>query len=111
MTSIFDEETIRRHFALKCIDAITVPCAYFTQMQDSLENPEERRRLAHSLARVVRAWSESSIRVGLSSEDPGLIDEIYNQLADTFFEKPEGLPYQYCLIELIKAENDEGWGY
>jgi hypothetical protein len=108
MKSVLDEETVRRHFALKGIDAITVPCAYFTQMQDTLENPEERRRLAHSLARVVRAWSESSIRVGLSFEDPGLIDEIYNRLADMFFEKPEGLPYQYCLIELVRADNPAG---
>jgi hypothetical protein len=31
-----------------------------------------------------------------------LIDVIYQRLADAFFENPKGLPYQYCLIGLVK---------
>ena len=59
------------------LDAMTVPCAYLSRMHDRLESPRERRRLAETLARVVRAWSESSVRAGLGTGDPGLIDEIY----------------------------------
>jgi hypothetical protein len=51
---------------------------------------------------VVRAWSESSIRIGLRSDNKDLIDDIYRRLRDKFHEKPEGLPYQYCLLELVK---------
>jgi hypothetical protein len=102
MRNVIAEESIRRHFSLRSLDAMTVPCAYFGRTRDSLENTQERHRLAHSLARVVRAWSESSVRVGLSSKNADLIDEVYARLADRFFGTPRGLPYQYCLTELVK---------
>jgi SAM-dependent methyltransferase len=102
MMDLMKEDGIRRHFSLPFFEAISVPCAYFARMQGTLGDTEERRQLACLLARVVRAWSESSLWVGLSSENKGLIDEIYNRLADAFFETPNGLPYQYCLIELVK---------
>ncbi|HIH02432.1 MAG TPA: class I SAM-dependent methyltransferase [Methanoregulaceae archaeon] len=103
MRDLIDEDAVRRHFSLKFFDAMTVPCAYFSRMYDTLEDARERRQLADLLARVVRAWSESSIRVGLSPEHAGLVDEIYSRLAERFFEIPRGLPYQYCLIELVRA--------
>jgi len=51
---------------------------------------------------VVRAWSESSMRIGLYADNKDLIEDIYRRLRDKFYEKPEGLPYQYCLLELVK---------
>jgi len=106
MKHLVEEDSIGQHSSLRYFDAMSVPCAYFTAMHDTLENTQ-RRQLAHSLARVARAWSESSIRVGLSVENPGMIDEIYGLLTDRFFEAPKGLPYQYCLIELVTASSPE----
>jgi len=108
MRGLLKEEAVSQHFSLQFFDAMTVPCAYFSRMHDSLENAGERRQMADTLARVVRAWSESSVQVGLSSEHAGLIDELYSRLADRFFEEPRGLPYQYCLIELLKANDLTG---
>lgn len=105
MKTLIAEESISRHFSLQFFETMIVPCAYFTRMQDTLDTPRERDHLANSLAHVVRAWSESSLRVGLSSKNTGLIDEIYRRLAEKFFETPKGLPYQYCLIELVKVHN------
>ncbi len=102
MRTLFEEDAIRQHFSLKRMDTMTIPCAYFSRMGDTIDNPRQRRQLAHFLARVVRAWSESSLRVGLSHEHASLKDEIYNRLEDRFYEEPKGLPYQYCLMELEK---------
>jgi hypothetical protein len=104
MRDLVEEDAVRRHFSLKIFDAMTVPCAYFSRMYESLEDARDRRQLADSLAQVVRAWSESSVRAGLSPEHGDLLDEIYSRLAGRFFERPRGLPYQYCLIELVKAD-------
>ena len=108
MRDLIEEDSVRQHFALASFDAQSVPCAYFSRMQGALENPRERERLARSLSGVVRAWSESSIRVGLSPEHVGLADEIYDRLSGAFFETPAGLPYQYCLIELIRTDKAPG---
>lgn len=104
MRNIIEEDDIARHLSLKSIETVTVPCAYFSQMCDTLQDPGQRRDLARLLARVVRAWSESSLRVGLSPGHSDLIDEIYLRLEDRFFEAPAGLPYQYCLMELVKTD-------
>ena len=101
--SILPDEADLRCFALNACDPLTVPCAYFSRAQDMLDDPEERRKLAATLAHVVRAWSESSMKIGLRAENKELIDEIYRRLEDRFYEKPEGLPYQYCLLELVKG--------
>ncbi len=108
MRDLIEEDAVSQHFSLQFFDAMTVPCAYFSRMHDTLEDSRERRRLADTLARVVRAWSESSVQVGLSSEHADLVDEIYSRLADRFFEAPRGLPYQSCLIELIRVNNPAG---
>lgn len=100
--SLLPDEVDFRRFALNACDPLTVPCAYFSKAQDMLDDPEERRKLAATLAHVVRAWSESSMKIGLRAENMELIDEIYRRLEEKFYEKPEGLPYQYCLIELVK---------
>jgi hypothetical protein len=105
MKSLIEEDAIRQHFSLKYRDTMTIPCAYFSRACGSLHDACQRRQLAHSLTRVVRAWSESSLRVGLSHEHASLVDEIYTRLEDLFFEKPRGLPYQYCLIGLVKECN------
>jgi hypothetical protein len=105
MRNLIEEDAIRQHFSLKRMDITTIPCAYFTRMGDAIEDPRQRRRLAHLLARVVRAWSESSLRVGLSPGHHGLVDEIYNRLEDRFYEEPKGLPYQYCLMEFLKTDD------
>lgn len=104
MKSILDEDNIRHHYSLTLFDVMTVPCAYFARMHDNLDNIQERHQLAYSLAHVVRAWSESSLRVGLSVHNQNLIEEIYDRLMVKFFEAPKGLPYQYCLIELVKLK-------
>lgn len=96
------DEADLKCFSINACDPLTVPCAYFSKAQDMLDDPEERRKLAATLAHVVRAWSESSMKIGLRAENKELIDEIYRRLEDRFYEKPEGLPYQYCLIELVK---------
>lgn len=97
------DEADLRCFSINACDPLTVPCAYFGKVKDWLDNSEERSRLASTLARVVRAWSESSTRIGLDRDNKELIDEIYRRLEDRFYEKPEGLPYQYCLLELVKG--------
>jgi len=103
MRNLVEEDAIRQHFSLEYMDAMTIPCAYFSRMCGSLQDTRQRRQLAHSLARVVRAWSESSLRVGLSPDNSCLVDEIYRRLEDRFFEAPEGLPYQYCMMGLRKT--------
>jgi SAM dependent carboxyl methyltransferase len=89
-------------FAVKACEPLTVPCAYFTKAQDKLDDPQERSKLAATLAQVVRAWSESSMQIGLYADNKDLIEDIYRRLRDKFYEKPESLPYQYCLLELVK---------
>jgi SAM-dependent methyltransferase len=102
MSGLLDEDDLRDCFAVNAIDPLTIPCAYFSKAQDKLDDPQERSALAATLAHVVRAWSESSMRIGLHADNKVLIDEIYRRLQDKFYEKPEGLPYQYCLLELVK---------
>ena len=102
MKNLVEEDAVRQSFSLKYMDTMTIPCAYFSRICGSLEDAGQRRQLACSLARVVRAWSESSLRVGLSPDNSGLVDEIYARLEDRFFEVPKGLPYQYCLMGLAK---------
>ena len=105
MRELVEEDAVRQRFALASLETTTVPCAYVPEMPDSLDDGE-RRRLAGTLARVVRAWSESSIRVGLSAGHADRVDEIYSRLADWFFETPRGMPYQYCLVELVRTPCD-----
>jgi len=102
MRDVLDEDAVRRDFSLLFFDAVTVPCAYYSRMHETLEDAGERRQLAETLAGVVRAGSESSIRAGMSGRDDDIVDEIYRRLADRFFETPRGLPYQYCLVELVR---------
>jgi hypothetical protein len=96
MHAVLGGDAVAAHFSTESFEATTVPCAYFAETSDG----DERRRLARALARVVRAWSESSIRVGLSADRADLVDECYRRLEDAFFDAPQGLPYQYCLVEL-----------
>jgi hypothetical protein len=102
MSRLLDEDDLRRCFAINACDPMTIPCAYFTKAQDKLDDPQERSMLAATLAHVVRAWSESSMRIGLHADNKDLIEDIYRRLRAKFYEKPEGLPYQYCLLELVK---------
>jgi SAM-dependent methyltransferase len=102
MSILLDEEELVGCFAISAIDSLTVPCAYFSKVQEKLEDLQERTKLASTLAHVVRAWSESSMQIGLLPDNKELIEDIYRRLQDKFYEKPEGLPYQYCLLELIK---------
>jgi SAM-dependent methyltransferase len=102
MRSLFDENGIRDVYSLKSSDEMTVPCAYFSKVQDRMDDPQERAQLSVTLANVVRAWSESSIRVGLSPDHKNLVEEIYRRLQDKFIANPGGLPYQYCLLEAVK---------
>ncbi len=102
MSGLLDEDDLRRCFAVKAVDPMTIPCAYFSKAKDKLDDPQERSMLAATLAHVVRAWSESSMRIGLHADKKELIEDIYRRLQDKFYEKPEGLPYQYCLLELVK---------
>ncbi len=101
MTSLLEEDDFKC-FVVNACDSLTVPCAYFTKAHDKLDDQQERSKLAATLAHVVRAWSESSIQIGLQADNKNLIEDIYQRLRDKFYEKPEGLPYQYCLLELIK---------
>ena len=101
MAGLFEKSGLRC-FSVNACNPLTVPCAYFSKAEDRLDDMEERARLAATLARVVRAWSESSMRVGLCQENIDLIDEIYRRLENRFYRRPEGLPYQYCILELIK---------
>jgi hypothetical protein len=103
MLRLLDENDLRC-FAVNACDPLTVPCAYFTKAQDKMDDPQERSKLAATLAQVVRAWSESSMRIGLYADNKDLIEDIYRRLRDKFYEKPEGLPYQYCLLELVKKD-------
>lgn len=107
MSHLLTEDDLSRHFTVNACDPLTVPCSYFTNAQEKLDNPQERSILAFTLARVVRAWSESSMRIGLHADNKGLLEEIYRRLQDKFHEKPEGLPYQYCLLELIKKHEEK----
>ena len=102
MSDLLDEGDLRQCFAVNAVDPLTIPCAYFSRAQDRLDDPQERSALAATLAHVVRAWSESSMRMGLHADNQELIEEIYRRLEARFYEKPEGLPYQYCLLELVK---------
>ncbi|MDI6719877.1 MAG: hypothetical protein QMD46_09735 [Methanomicrobiales archaeon] len=87
------------------LEAISVSCAYFTRMHDRLDDIPGRRRLAFTPAHSARAWSESSLRVGLSAEHTEIIDVICQHLAGAFFGNPWGLPYPSCLIGLVKRES------
>jgi hypothetical protein len=42
------------------------------------------------------------MQIGLHPDNKELIEDIYRRLQDKLYEKPEALPYQYCLLELIK---------
>lgn len=102
MLHLLAEDDLSRCFTVNACDPLTVPCAYFSKVHDKLDHPQERATLAATLAHVVRAWSESSMRMGLHANNEGLLEDIYQRLQDKFYKKPEGLPYQYCLLELIK---------
>jgi hypothetical protein len=102
MSALLDEDDLRNCFAVNAVDPLTVPCAYFSKALDRLEDKEERSKIAATLARVVRAWSESSMQLGLHPDNKELIEDIYRRLQDKFYERPDGLPYQYCLLELVK---------
>ena len=104
MSCLLEEDDLRRCFAVNAVDPLTVPCAYFIKAQDKLDDPQERSMLAATLAHVVRAWSESSMQIGLHADNKELIEDIYRRLQGKFYEKPEGLPYQYCLLELVKKK-------
>jgi len=105
VAALLEEGYLGSCFCLKGCDPLTVPCAYFARSQGRLNDPQERSMLAATLARVVRAWSESSMQIGLNPDNKALVNEIYQRVENKFFEKPEGLPYQYCLLELIKRNN------
>jgi hypothetical protein len=109
MSGLLDEDDLRC-FAVNACYPLTVPCAYYTKVQHRLDDPQERSALAATLSHVVRAWSESSIGVGLHEDNKYLIEEIYRRLQDKFYEKPEGLPYQYCLLELVKRHEEPAHG-
>ena len=102
MRLLIDENELKQLFDLKYIEELTVPCAYYSQLKNKLKNDQARAELAEILAHVVRAWSESSIKTGLSEENKDKIEDIYKRLREKFYETPEGLPYEYCLLELIK---------
>lgn len=102
MASSLEEGDLGSCFDLKGCDPLTVPCAYFARSQGRLNDAQERSMLAATLARVVRAWSESSMLIGLNPDNKAMVKEIYQRLEDRFCEEPEGLPYQYCLLELTK---------
>jgi hypothetical protein len=89
-------------FSLGFFEEMTVPCAYYSKFKNHLDDDLARAKLADTLAHVVRAWSESSIKTGLAVDDKPEIEEIYQRLRDKFYRNPRGLPYEYCLTELIK---------
>lgn len=102
MKSVLHKHGMKDLFALVSDDEMTVPCAYFSRVKDQLNNDKVKAELADTLAHVVRAWSESSIKTGLALENKGEIDEIYQRLRQRFYQTPQGLPYQYCFLELLK---------
>ncbi len=102
MKSVLKENDLKHVFSLAFSDELAVPCAYFSKMKNQLDNMQAKAELADTLTHVVRAWSESSIKTGLAPENQGEIDEIYQRLRQRFYATPQGLPYQYCLLELIK---------
>ncbi|HAV10556.1 MAG TPA: hypothetical protein DCX22_02940 [Dehalococcoidia bacterium] len=105
MKALLEEDEIKHIYYLHSKEEMTVPCAYFTKMGNKLGNPQERALLASTLAHVVRAWSESSAKIGFSPNNKDKIEEIYKRLVNKIFENPISLPYQYCLLELIKPDN------
>ncbi len=102
MKSLIGEDGLAQTFKLGFFEEMTVPCAYYAQFKNQLDDQQSRGKLADTLAHVVRAWSESSIKTGLAADDKGEIEEIYQRLRDKFYHTPGGLPYEYCLLELIK---------
>jgi len=102
MKSLAAENELAKAFDLRFFEEMTVPCAYYAQFKNQLDDKQARAKLAETLAHVVRAWSESSIKTGLAADDKDEIEEIYQRLKDKFYRNPGGLPYEYCLLELIK---------
>jgi len=102
MKSLLEEDGLAKQFKLRFFEEMTVPCAYYSQFKGRLDDDQARAKLADTLAHVVRAWSESSIKTGLAADDKAEIDEIYQRLRDKFYHNPKGLPYEYCLTELTK---------
>jgi len=102
MKSLLEEDGPAKQFKLGFFEDMTVPCAYYSQFKGRLADEQARAKLADTLAHVVRAWSESSIKTGLAADDKPEIEEIYQRLRDKFYHHPTGLPYEYCLLELIK---------
>jgi hypothetical protein len=102
MRAVINQNEIERNFHLQYFEEMTVPCAYFSRYQDRLDDPQVKIELGSTLAHVVRAWSESSIKTGLSPDHKDKIDEIYKRLREKFCQTPRALPYQYCIMELRK---------
>lgn len=102
MQAVIDQPEISCSFQMKFFDPMTIPCAYFPQYQDRLGDPATKIELGSTLAHVVRAWSESSIKTGFSHDHEDKADEIYKRLKDRFCQAPRALPYQYCMMELRK---------
>ncbi|MFA5078130.1 MAG: hypothetical protein WC541_01440 [Dehalococcoidia bacterium] len=102
MESLLQEDGLAKVFSLGFFEEMTVPCAYYAQFKDKLNDEQAKAKLADTLAHVVRAWSESSIKTGLAAGDKPEIEEIYQRLRDKFYHNPTGLPYEYCLTELKK---------
>ena len=100
MRDVLDEDAAGG-LLLGFFDAVTVPAPIYSRCTDP-RDAGERRRLAKHARGVGRAWSESSISAGLAVRDDDIVDEIYRRLADRFFETPRGLPYQYCLVEIVR---------
>jgi hypothetical protein len=102
MKSVVAEPEIDHSFRLEHFEPMTIPCAYYPQYQDRLGDPEAKKKLGTTLAHEVRAWSESSVKTGLSAAHKGKIDEIYQRLEDKFCREPKALPFQYCMVKLRK---------
>jgi hypothetical protein len=103
MKSVLAEPEIECSFHLEHFEPMTIPCAYYPQYQDRLDDPAVRTELGSTLAHEVRAWSESSIKTGLSPAHKDKVDEIYKRLEDKFCRAPKALPFQYCMMELTKV--------